>query len=184
MNLNSRGCETLCRGGPQRPPVRGYQHGPIVIKAAKRLRICVSLLLFLAPAAAQAPDEASPQQSVSRMLLDASRALQAGNAARFLGYFNRSGFGGYPDLEGNVVALTRQAEIASSIDITSAKQEEGAYHVTIDWVLQLTPSGGIGRLEERRAAVTVEVSVSGVKPEIDGLAPVDFFRPPGASKPE
>jgi hypothetical protein len=133
---------------------------------------------------AQTPNEGSPQQRVSRMLLDASRALQAGNATRFLGYFNHSGFEGYADLESNIVALTRQADIASSIEITSAREEEGAYHVTIDWVLQLTPSGGIGRVEERRAAVTVEVSTSGVKPEINALAPVAFFRPPGAARPQ
>jgi hypothetical protein len=155
-----------------------------VIKAAKRLRICVSLLLFLAAGVAQVPNEANQEQRVSRMLLDLSRALQAGNAARFLGYFNRAGFDGYADLESNVVALTRQADIASSIEITSAKEEEGAYQVTIDWVLQLTPSGGIGRLEERRAAVAVEVSAAGDKSEITDLAPVDFFRPPGASQPE
>jgi len=147
------------------------------------IRICVSLLIFLAAGAAQTSNEAT-QQHVSRMLLDASRALQAGNAARFLGYFNRSGFDGYTDLESNIVALTRQADIASSIEITSAKEEEGAYQVAIDWVLQLTPSGGIGRVEERRAAVMVEVSTSGVKPEINGLAPVDFFRPPGGSRPQ
>jgi hypothetical protein len=142
------------------------------------------LLLFLAAGMAQTPNEASPQQRVSRMLLDASRALQAGNATRFLGYFNRSGFDGFADLESNIVALTRQADIASSIEITSAREEEGAYHVTIDWVLQLTPSGGIGRVEERRATVTVEVSTSGVKPEIIVLAPVAFFRPPGAARPQ
>jgi hypothetical protein len=142
------------------------------------------LLLFLAAGMAQTPNEASPQQRVSRMLLDASRALQAGNATRFLGYFNRSGFDGFADLESNIVALTRQADIASSIEITSAREEEGAYHVTIDWVLQLTPSGGIGRVEERRATVTVEVSTSGVKPEIIVLAPVAFFRPPSAARPE
>lgn len=174
----------MCRGGPQRPPVRGYQHGFSVIKAAKRLRVCILPLLFLAAGLAQVPNEANQEHRVSRMLLDASRALQAGNAARFLGYFNRSGFDGYADLESNVVALTRQADIASSIEITSAKEEEGAYQVTIDWVLQLTPSGGIGRLEERRAAVTVEVSAAGDKSEITNLAPVDFFRSPGASRPE
>ena len=184
MKLNNRGCETLCSGGPQRPPVRGYQHGFSVIKAAKRLRVCILLLLFLSAGVAQVPNEGSPQLRVSRMLLDASRALQAGNAARFLGYFNRAGFDGYADLESNVVALTRQADIASSIEITSAKEEGGVYQVAIDWVLQLTPSGGIGRLEERRAAVTVEVSAAGDKSEITDLAPVDFFRPPGASPPE
>jgi hypothetical protein len=140
------------------------------------------LLLVLAAGTAQAPNQDGPQMRVSRMLLDASRALQAGNAARFLGYFNRSGFAGYADLESNVVSLTRQAEIASSIEIISSKEEEGAYQVAIDWVLQLTPSGGIGRVEERRAAVTVEVSGGGVKPEINGLAPVVFFRPPGRSE--
>ena len=148
------------------------------------IRICVSLLLCLAAGVAQAPKESSAEQRVSRMLLDASRALQAGNAARFLGYFNRQGFGGYADLENNIVALTRQAEIASSIEITSAQEEDDLYQVTIDWVLQLTPSSGIGRVEERRATVTVEVGTAGTKPEITGLAPVDFFRPPSAGRPE
>jgi hypothetical protein len=184
MRLNNRGRETLCRGGPQRPPVCGYQHGLSVLKAARRFRISVSLLLCLAAGVAQAPQESSAEQRVSRMLLDASRALQAGNAARFLGYFNRQGFHGYADLERHIVALTRQAETASSIEITAAKEEGAVYQVTIDWVLQLTPSGGIGRAEERRAIVTVQASAAGAKPEIVGLAPVDFFRPPGAARPE
>ena len=155
-----------------------------VLSLSTTIRIFSLLLLFLAVGTAQSQNEGTAEQRIARMLRDASRALQAGNAARFLGYFNRARFPSYADLESNIVALTRQAEIASSIKVSRAKQSRPIYQVEIDWVLQLTPSSGIGHVEERRASITVRVNTVEGRSEIISLAPVNFFRSLGVDRPE
>jgi hypothetical protein len=130
----------------------------------------LSLLL-----AAQTPD--APPENLGRMLRDASRALQAGNAALFLGHFDARQFPGYARLESHVVALTRQADIASSIEIIGMEAEDKTHRVTVDWILQLTPSSGFGPATRRREEITIRFDSAGGKPKVISLAPIDFFRP-------
>lgn len=131
------------------------------------------LLALLLPA--QTPD--APAENLGRELRDASRALQAGNAVLFLSHFDKKQFPGYARLESHVVALTRQADVASSIEIIRTEAEDKTSSLTVDWVLQLTPSGGFGPATGRREEITIRFDAAGGKPKIIGLAPVDFFRP-------
>ena len=91
-----------------------------------------ALLAVTAPAAAN-------QEAISRMLLDASRALQARNAALFLSHFDKKSFEGYPQLELNVVVLTRQKDLASSIQIVEIAEAGDTFRGRVDWLLQISP---------------------------------------------
>jgi len=112
-----------------------------------------------------------------RVILDASRALQAGNAARFLGYFDKRRFEVFSDLRRRVSALLEARTVASSVDVVSITEASGDRMAKVDWILQLTPIGGPGEVETRRQ--TVELTLSQESPgawRIASFAPVDFFR--------
>ncbi len=132
-------------------------------------------LLLAALLIAQTPD--APAGNLGRVLRDASRALQARNAALFLGYFDARQVPDYARLESHVVALTQQADIASSIEISGVEAEDKAQRVTVDWLLQLTPASGFGPATQRRERVILRFSGGSGKPKIVSLAPIDFFRP-------
>jgi hypothetical protein len=143
----------------------------------KRTRQTVALfsLLLALLLSAQTPD--APSENLGRTLRDASRALQAGNAVLFLSHFDKKQFPGYARLESHIVVLTRQADVASSIEIIGTEAEDKTNRLTVDWLLQLTPSGGFGPATRRREEITIRFDAAGGKPKIISLAPVDFFRP-------
>ncbi len=132
-------------------------------------------LLLVLPLSPQAPEGAPGD--LGRILRDASRALQAGNAALFLSHFDERRFPEYARLEDHVVALTRQADIASSIEIAGSEGGGETETLMVDWLLQLTPSSGFGPATRRRESITIRFSNAEAKPRIVSLAPIDFFRP-------
>ncbi|MDE0163836.1 MAG: hypothetical protein OXL36_01955 [Bryobacterales bacterium] len=123
------------------------------------------------------PEARADQAAVSRMLRDASRALQARNAALFLNHFDRERFEAYPQLEANVVVLTEQRDLASSIRIEEIVEEGDFFRVQIDWLLQISPLGRAGSVETRRSIIDVRVSLAGTKWRIVAFTPVEFLRP-------
>lgn len=123
------------------------------------------------------PEARADQAAVSRMLRDASRALQARNAALFLNHFDRERFEAYPQLEANVVVLTQQRDLASSIRIEQIVQEGDFFRVRIDWLLQISPLGRAGSVETRRSMIDVRVARAKSKWSIVAFGPVDFLRP-------
>ena len=145
--------------------------------AAALLPVLVFIFIFIFPPNLF-PQTAEPDvTAVTRVLKDASRALQARNAARFLSYFDRKRFAGYPEIESSVVALTRQADIASSIEVSGLTQEAGEYLGAIDWILRLTLIGAPGQVTTRHENVHLRVAKSKGRWKIIGLTPVSFFRP-------
>lgn len=112
-----------------------------------------------------------------RLILDASRALQAGNAARFLGYFDKRRFGGSSELRRRVSALLAARTVASSVDVVSVTESPGDRVAQVDWILQLTPIAGPGEVETRRQTVelTLAHQSSGAW-RITSFDPVEFFR--------
>jgi hypothetical protein len=130
-------------------------------------------------AAASSPGQqgSSDAAGIGRMLRDASRAIQAGNAASFLGYFDKDEFAGFAALRENVVALTGQRQIASSIEITELAGAENGYRVGVSWLLQLSYTGDPGAVESRQEAVTCAVKEIGGKWKVVQLEPVSLFRP-------
>ena len=111
------------------------------------------------------------------MLLDASRALQARNAALFLSHFDKKSFEGYPKLESNIVVLTRQKDLASSIQIVEIAEAGDTFRGRVDWLLQISPLNRAGTIETRRNMITLRIAAQGRKWRIIDLTPVDFFRP-------
>ena len=129
-----------------------------------------ALLLLTAPLGAQ-----DQERSARRLVLDASRALQAGNAARFLGYFDKDATKQFEELRTGVVVLTETRTIASSVQIDKTAFEGGVATLQVDWLLQLTPLRELGQVEQRRQAVEVRVRLE-PKPKIVSLTPVALFR--------
>jgi hypothetical protein len=113
-------------------------------------------------------------------VLDASRALQAGNAARFLGYFDAKETPRFAELRAHVLALVETKDIATSVQVDRTTFEGDVATLSVDWLLQLTPAHGLGAVERRRREVLVRVRTSG-KPKIISLDPVELFgpQPPG-----
>jgi hypothetical protein len=170
---SSRNIDTEVDAGGRRPaPLRSG----IVVLALMALWVAV-----VPPLQSQESAQDNPEaRSVRRLVQDASRALQAGNAASFLRWFDRKQFAGYPALESHIVALTTQSNIASSIQIVEIEQVQGDYHLRVDWLLELTVQEAAGPLETRREVL--EVSVAAAKKgewRITSLGPLEFFRPQG-----
>jgi len=111
------------------------------------------------------------------MLRDASRALQGRNAGLFMSHFDKKRFEGYGRLETNVVVLTEQKDIASSIQIVEVAQDDETFRSRVDWLLQVSPLNRAGRIETRRSMITLQIAAQGKKWRIIDLTPVDFFRP-------
>ena len=130
--------------------------------------------LFLEAAAPlRAQDEAA---AVSLVVLDASRALQANNAALFLSKFDGRSMPRFDDLRVRVLALTAQRTIASSVEIGPLREADGGPAVTVDWLLQLTPLFEPGPVETRREKLSLRFVKRKGKWRIAALEPADFFR--------
>lgn len=131
---------------------------------------CAALLLLAAPLAAQ---EQGP--AARRLVLDSSRALQAGNAARFLSYFDKRETPGFARLRENALALLATKTVASSVEIVEVDVEGDQARLKVDWLLQLTPQRELGAVERRREQVKIRIRL-GDRPKIVALEPVDLFR--------
>ncbi len=131
------------------------------------------LLAGALSASAWAQDDSAPR----RVILDASRALQAGNAARFMGYFDEQAFAGSAQLRRTVSALLEARTVASSVEVVSIADGANGKAAQVDWLLQLSPIAGPGAVETRRQKVelTLAQQPSGVW-RIASFAPADFFR--------
>ena len=144
--------------------------------AAAFLLVLIFIIFIFPPTVF--PQAADPEAAAAtRVLKDASRALQARNAARFLSYFDRKRSAGYPEIESSVVALTRQADIASSIQVSAWKQDGDEYTGTVDWILQLTLISAPGEVQTRRERIKVRMAKPKNRWKIVALTPESFLRP-------
>ena len=135
----------------------------------------VGLSLFVMPLVV---DPATAQKhSAARTLKDASRALQADNAASFVSYFERRGWEDYARLETYAAALTSQNDLASSVQVLKRRAEGQDRILTVDWLLQIRPLNGLGKVEIRRQTLSARLTPVKQRWKIAELAPVEFFRP-------
>jgi hypothetical protein len=134
-------------------------------------------LLLLVAASVTGQQDRVDSDGIGRMVRDASRAIQAGNAASFLGYFDEAEFAGFAELRKNTAALTAQRQIASSIEITETELLDQGYRVRISWLLQLTYTGDPGPVETRQELVTCIVKSKSNSWKIVDLDPISLFRP-------
>jgi hypothetical protein len=95
-------------------------------------------------------------------------ALAEGSAGLFMKPFPRN-MPDYARLEANVVALIREAEVTSSIEISRLDGTQAE----LDWYMEirLRTTGQVA--ERRRGTVTIRVE----KKKIQSINPVDFFAP-------
>lgn len=119
----------------------------------------------------------SEASRISQILRDVGRSLEAGNAASFLSYFDRKHFGDYFVLESYADALTRQSEIASSVEVTKIEAQASAYLVEADWILQLRPASTFGSLHTRHNSLKIRFERVKDNWKIVDFQPVKFFRP-------
>ena len=112
-------------------------------------------------------------EAAVRSLMDASRALQAGNAALFLSFFNRKRVADFSRLREWVRALAEQRDVASSIDVVSEDLDGKTVKLQVDWILQITPNRQPGAVETRQESIAVEMEGA----EIVGVSSIDLFRP-------
>lgn len=136
-----------------------------------RRQLLVAALVAAASAAAQ--EDEAPR----RLILDASRALQAGNPDRFMDYFDDRLLRGSSDLRRSVSALLETRTVASSVDVVSITDTPSGKAAQVDWLLQLTPLAGPGEVETRRQKVelTLARQPSGAW-LITSFEPVELFR--------
>jgi len=132
-----------------------------------------ALLLTAVSAFAQ-----SPAERASRLILDASRALQAGSAPRFLGYFDKKSTPQFAQLREGVTALLAVNKVASSVETTPTDTRGEEIGFEIDWLLQIASERDVSLLEQRRETVraTVRVAPDG-KAKLIRIEPVEFFAP-------
>jgi len=159
---------------------RNFKYPWLVLRRC--LFICpqlgAELLLFTSAVQYTSAQTAQPDApAITRTLQDASRALQARNAARFLSYFDRKRFSDYSQIESSVVALAKQADIASSIEVSGWEPDGDGYLGTVDWILQLTLISAPGKVQTRREQIKLRVAKPKNRWKIVELTPVSFFRP-------
>ena len=134
--------------------------------------VVYALCFCVAPAAANADAD-----QISAVLLSLSTSLQDRNAAGFLDQVDRKRFSNYGALEDNVVAMTAQDEVASSIGILEQSRNGDIFELKLDWFLQLKRTGTEGPAERRRETVTCRIQHLGKRWKVTALAPLSFLRP-------
>ncbi len=140
-------------------------------------RQCIAQLVLGAafgpqPARSQPPDDVA---AIRRLIRDASRALQAGNAPLFLAALDREQFPGMEAFGEALAALTAQRRIASSVESSLPVGGPEEWTVRVDWLLDLTHKIDPGPVERRKATLTVTVRKRREKWRIVRLEPQSFF---------
>jgi len=118
-----------------------------------------------------------PPQSVIDLFTAIAAALSEGNAVAFLKPFDRA-MKDYPKLEADIVALTAQVDVQSSIDFLKDEGDDQARTVELDWFLETRSRQDTGPLERRRERVTCRLARDKKSWKITSLDPVELFRPP------
>lgn len=122
-----------------------------------------------------ASDGLGDAEAVRRLVRDASRALQSGNAPLFLSSFDRRAMAGFDRFQDEVVALTAQRRIASSVRSGPPEGGPDECVVHVDWLLNLTPKLDPGPVERRRETLLLEMRRRGKRWKIVRVEPGDFF---------
>jgi hypothetical protein len=124
-----------------------------------------------------APLLAEGRQEIMNLLTAMASALSEGDGPAFLDYVDHS-MRDYEKLERNILALTAQNEVASSIDLLKEDGDEHARSAELDWFLQIRSREQTGPLERRRQTVKCGLERGKKKWKIVWLEPVSFFAPP------
>ena len=142
--------------------------------SARRLSrlACVALCLALSLGAAADSD---PPAGIRRAVQDASRALQAGNAALFLAAFDRKAVESFGTLREQVFALTAQRRVASSVEVRASPEDPDGWTVEVEWLLHLSHKLDPGPVERRESTVRLGMRRRAGRWKIVRIEPVGFF---------
>jgi hypothetical protein len=124
-----------------------------------------------------APLLAEGRQEIMNLLTAMASALSEGDGMAFLDYVDHS-MRDYEKLARNILALTAQNEVASSIDLLKEDGDEHSRSAELDWFLQIRSREQTGPLERRRQTVKCGLERGKKKWKIVSLEPVSFFAPP------
>jgi hypothetical protein len=119
-----------------------------------------------------------PLRGVERDVLDLlgqlATALSGGDAHDFLSAFDSS-MPGYGQFEANVIALTEQNEILTSMAPIQEHKQGSELVLELDWLLELRSRQPSGPLVRRRETVTCRLAKRRKRWRIVALSPLDFF---------
>lgn len=87
---------------------------------------------------------------------------------------------GLDSLRANIEALTVQADVISSIDPLTRREEGSETTLEVDWALTLQSRADAagGPTERRRQTITLKLRRQGNDWQITSLSPLTFFDPP------
>ena len=120
---------------------------------------------------------ADPRREIYDLFGAMANSLAESNAHRFLQSFD-PGMPGYGQLSANVMALVKQAEIHSTIDVIDDAGDERERTVQLDWLLQLTEKQSSANAVRREQVVKCRLVKSKRTWRVVSLEPIAFFAPP------
>lgn len=151
-----------------------FSHCGVLLRRRLIWVLTLAAAFLAAPGLLRAEDETAA--SIHLLIRDASRALQANNAALFLSKFDLQSSAGFDDLSVEVRALAAQRRIASSVESGPLRTNSAGPTVTVDWMLRLTPLLDPGPVEDRREKLSLRFAKRNGKWKIVALEPIAFFR--------
>ena len=119
-------------------------------------------------ASAALPLAAATRTEFLDVLMKLAAALAANDAYEFFRHIDKS-LPGRGQLEGYIAALTAEADITSSVEVTKVDGDTA----DADWYMQVKNKAAAGPVERRRRVL--KVRMSGEK--VSSLDPIDFFAP-------
>lgn len=131
--------------------------------------------MFLAALAA--PVFAASQESPLDFITKMASALSEGNGLAFLDRVDHR-MPDYQTLERNILALTAQNEVLSSVERLKDEGDENTRNLELDWFLQIRSRETNGGIERRRQTVKCGIERQKKKWKVMSLAPVSLFAPP------
>jgi hypothetical protein len=130
-------------------------------------------------AALAAPLFADARQQVIDLFTAMASALSEGNGLAFLDRVDHA-MRDYQKLEQDILALTTQNEVLSSIEVLKEEGDDHARSVELDWFLQIRSRAENGGIERRREVVKCRLERQKKKWKVVSLEPMSLFAPPGA----
>jgi hypothetical protein len=119
---------------------------------------------------------ADPAGEVLDTFTDLAAALAAGNSVDFLSKFDRR-MPGYEKLSRNVLALTREAEIESFVDLERNEGDDQKREVDANWKMRIKAGDAATATPGRQQVLKFKVERQGKHWRITSLDAVDFFAP-------
>ena len=120
---------------------------------------------------------ADPSQEVWDLLTEVASALSERNAETALAAFDPS-MPGYETLRANVLALLRDTEVQSSIELEAEQGGSEERVVELDWLLKIRPDQEATPSTRRQQRVKCRLRKTGRKWRIVSFEPLEFLAPP------